>query len=136
MCHIHTQLLYTLKEIVNAIAADTYEKLESLVELTPDWQSSEEGSDKSAIQTLRHFITTNYNGWAEDEGKPYIIHTFQEKNCSPNWETVAEELQQKGSSTMSYDLMTTDNDPDYFWLELDFTLTKDNQIHTILNINF
>lgn len=133
MEHIKEQLLHTVTEIVNAIAHDTYEKLETLVELSENWQG--ENGD-TAIKDLRQLITTNYNGWAEDEGKPYIIDTFTEENCSEDWETVAEELQNTGTGSMTYDLMTTDRDLDYFWLEFDFTLTNDNRITTTLDINF
>lgn len=134
MDNIKEQLLHTVKEIVNAIAHDNYEKLETLIQLSSDWQCTDDIAD--GIKELRQFITSNYNGWAEDEGKPYIINTFLEENCSSDFETVARELQETGSSDMCYDLMTTEHDPDYFWLELDFHLTKENNIITTLNINF
>lgn len=134
MGNIKEKLLDIVREIVNAIANDTYENLETLVQLSSDWQT--EDDIKAGIKDLRQFITSNYNGWAEDEGKPYIIKTFLEENCGEDLETVAEELQATGSSDMTYTLVTTDNDPNYFWLELTFELKEDHHISTILNINF
>lgn len=124
-----------VKEVVNAIANNQYEKLETITKLDDSWYD-ETKDTVIAIQTFKNAIETNYNGWAEDEGKPFIIGTFTPKNLLDDFEEIAKELLENGGSCLSYELKTTDDDPDCLFLEFDLKLHSENQIKTIINLNF
>lgn len=132
---IKEKLLAIVSEIVNSIANDTYENLETW--LRPHHSSSwaEEELD-TYIPMLKNFIQINYNGWAEDTGKEYKINTFTEQNISDDLDEIAEQLCTEGWSMLCYDLKTIDDDSDYFWLEIFFELTPQQEIKTTMDINF
>ncbi|MDL2324974.1 hypothetical protein LJC61_07505 [Ruminococcaceae bacterium OttesenSCG-928-A16] len=131
---IKEKLLKMVSSIVNFIANNEYEKLETLIQLHGSWYN-ESGDTKSAIMGFKNAIEGTYNSWAEDMGKPFKINTFTEKNMDDDPEEIAEELLQNGNSMMTYDLKTVDDDPDYFWLEIYFDLTLDNEITAMVNLN-
>ncbi len=128
-------IIKTVSDTVNAIADNQYEKLEGIIDLHPSWYK--EGQDiKDAIDSFKWAIETNYNGWAEDEGKPFIINRFTTENSEDDFDEVAEQLLNTDSYVMAYNLKTVDNDPDYFWLEIELNFTEDNKIKASVNINF
>ena len=132
---IKQKIEIVVKEIINAIANNQYEKLETITKLDDSWYD-ETKDTVIAIQTFKNVIETNYNGWAEDEGKPFVINTFTSKNLLDDLQEIAKELLENGSSFLSYELKTIDDDPDCFFLEFDLKLDSKNQITTIINLNF
>lgn len=129
------KLLKIVSDVVNSIANNEYERLENLIKLDSSWYDKS-GDISVAIKDFKNAIESNYNGWAEYEGKTFKINIFTEKNTDDNFEVIAEELLENGNSMMTYCLKTVDNDPDYFWLEIGFNLVSDNEITTIINLNF
>lgn len=127
------QLTELVRQTVNAIADDEYEKLEGLLELNSSWYS-EDGTMQDAIEEFRTAIQSNYEGWAEDTGKEYRIDRFNPDNLMEECSDSARELLESGSTILSYDLKTTDDDPDYFFMEFDCSLA-DGTVHAVLDLN-
>ena len=132
---VRKKLLEIIQKIVDAIAQDRYEVLEGLIALSPSWYK-EEGDTKGAIQQFREMIEINYQGWAEDTGKEYRIAAFDRDELEEDLDQCAEELLTCGETQLTYCLKTEEDDPDYFWLELEFQLNPEQQLTGTMDLNF
>lgn len=129
------KLLEIVSNVVNSIANNEYERLKTLISLDSSWYD-ESGDITVAIKDFKNAIESNYSGWAEEAGTSFKINIFTEQNTDDDFKEIAEELLENGNSMMTYYLKTVDNDPDYFWLEINFSLASDDEITTIINLNF
>ena len=117
---VKTLAIEKVKAIINLLAAKDYKGLAKVTNISSSWIDEGKTSEDGCIE-FGEWLDEQLNLWAEDEGKEFVIDTFEEA-CIEDLDEF--EVDEDGEAFVTYNPTSHGEELD-FWFEIEIDVKKE-----------
>ncbi len=115
-----------IKNIINCISFDEYEKLILFTAIEGSWLEDEE-SQEDGLKIFEEWLKGQLEMWAEDEEKEFVIDKFDKNNLS--FDSLSD-----NEASATYKPTSYGEELD-FWFEFFFSVNDNDELTSIFSVN-